>query len=87
MTPLTVINQSFNHIDVKFNEAINPNVRAVHAIIAACQSAIPFLEERPGSSIINVGSIAGNDGAGQELVSTPLRRHSFTTSRDIWLAI
>jgi 3-oxoacyl-[acyl-carrier protein] reductase len=47
--------------DDLFNEVINLNVRAV---IAACQSAIPFLEERPGSSIINVGSIAGNDGGG-----------------------
>jgi 3-oxoacyl-[acyl-carrier protein] reductase len=36
----------------------------VHAVIRACQAAIPYLEERPGSTIINVGSIAGNDGGG-----------------------
>ena len=43
------------------NQVIDLNVRAV---ITACQAAIPHLEQRPGSTIINVGSIAGNDGGG-----------------------
>lgn len=47
--------------DDLINEVINLNVRAV---ITACQAAIPHLGERPGSTIINVGSIAGNDGGG-----------------------
>jgi 3-oxoacyl-[acyl-carrier protein] reductase len=47
--------------DYLINEVIDLNVRAV---ITACQAAIPHLEERPGSAIINVGSIAGNDGGG-----------------------
>jgi 3-oxoacyl-[acyl-carrier protein] reductase len=33
-------------------------------VIAACQAAIPHLERQPGSSIINVGSIAGSNGGG-----------------------
>jgi 3-oxoacyl-[acyl-carrier protein] reductase len=36
----------------------------VRAVVATCQAAIPHLERQPGSSIINVGSIAGNDGGG-----------------------
>jgi 3-oxoacyl-[acyl-carrier protein] reductase len=36
----------------------------VRAVIGTCQAAIPHLERQPGSSIINVGSIAGNDGGG-----------------------
>jgi 3-oxoacyl-[acyl-carrier protein] reductase len=36
----------------------------VRAVIAACQAAIPHLEGREGAAIINVGSIAGNDGGG-----------------------
>ena len=47
--------------DDLISEVIDLNVRAV---ITACQAAIPHLEERPGSTIINVGSIAGNDGGG-----------------------
>lgn len=47
--------------DYLINEVIDLNVRAV---ISACQAAIPHLEGRPGSTIINVGSIAGNDGGG-----------------------
>ena len=43
------------------NEVIDLNVRAV---ITASQAAIPYLEERQGGTIINVGSIAGNDGGG-----------------------
>jgi 3-oxoacyl-[acyl-carrier protein] reductase len=47
--------------DNLISEIIDLNVRAV---ITACQAAIPHLEKRPGSTIINVGSIAGNDGGG-----------------------
>jgi 3-oxoacyl-[acyl-carrier protein] reductase len=36
----------------------------VRAVIAACQAAIPLLEQRGGGAIINVGSIAGVDGGG-----------------------
>ncbi len=52
----------FNDIDDSLiDQVFDLNVRAV---IAACQAAIPYLERQPGSSIINVGSIAGNDGGG-----------------------
>jgi 3-oxoacyl-[acyl-carrier protein] reductase len=47
--------------DDLINEVINLNVRAV---ITACQAAIPYLEESQGGTIINVGSIAGNNGGG-----------------------
>ena len=36
----------------------------VRAVIAACQAAVPYLEEAGGGSIINVGSIAGAVGGG-----------------------
>jgi 3-oxoacyl-[acyl-carrier protein] reductase len=36
----------------------------VVAVIAACQAAVPLLEQRGGGAIINVGSIAGVDGGG-----------------------
>jgi len=53
---------SFGEVDPDlFDQVIDLNVRAV---ITACQAAIPHLEQRPGSTIINVGSIAGNDGGG-----------------------
>lgn len=52
----------FVEIDDAFiDRVIDLNVRAV---IEACQAAIPHLERGVGSSIINVGSIAGNDGGG-----------------------
>jgi 3-oxoacyl-[acyl-carrier protein] reductase len=47
--------------DGLIDEVFDLNVRAV---IAACQAAIPHLERQQGSSIINVGSIAGSDGGG-----------------------
>jgi 3-oxoacyl-[acyl-carrier protein] reductase len=52
----------FGEIDDALIDAVfDLNVRAV---IETCQAAIPYLERRPGGSIINVGSIAGNDGGG-----------------------
>jgi 3-oxoacyl-[acyl-carrier protein] reductase len=36
----------------------------VLAVIGASQAAVPFLEQRGGGAIINVGSIAGVDGGG-----------------------
>jgi 3-oxoacyl-[acyl-carrier protein] reductase len=52
----------FSDIDDELiDEVFNLNVRAV---IAACQAAIPYLEKSSCGSIINVGSIAGNDGGG-----------------------
>jgi 3-oxoacyl-[acyl-carrier protein] reductase len=36
----------------------------VRSLIAASQAAIPHLERRGGGAIVNVGSIAGNDGGG-----------------------
>lgn len=36
----------------------------VLSVIAACQTAVPLLEQRGGGAIINVGSIAGVDGGG-----------------------
>jgi 3-oxoacyl-[acyl-carrier protein] reductase len=47
--------------DALIDEVFDLNVRSV---IAACQAAIPYLERQPGSSIINVGSIAGSNGGG-----------------------
>ena len=47
--------------DELIDEVFDLNVRAV---IAACQAAIPHLEKSSCGSIINVGSIAGNDGGG-----------------------
>lgn len=47
--------------DTLVDQVFDLNVRSV---IAACQSAIPYLTQRPGGAIINVGSIAGNDGGG-----------------------
>jgi 3-oxoacyl-[acyl-carrier protein] reductase len=47
--------------DALIDEVFDLNVRSV---IAACQVAIPHLEKSAGGSIINVGSIAGNDGGG-----------------------
>jgi 3-oxoacyl-[acyl-carrier protein] reductase len=47
--------------DALIDEVFDLNVRSV---IAACQVAIPHLERSSGGSIINVGSIAGNDGGG-----------------------
>jgi 3-oxoacyl-[acyl-carrier protein] reductase len=46
--------------DALFDYVYDLNVRA---LLAACQAAIPFLEQR-GGSIVNVGSIAGCDGGG-----------------------
>jgi 3-oxoacyl-[acyl-carrier protein] reductase len=36
----------------------------VKAVIEASQAAVPFLEAQGGGAIVNVGSIAGNDGGG-----------------------
>lgn len=36
----------------------------VHAVLEGSQAAIPYLSKRPGGVIINVGSIAGNNGGG-----------------------
>jgi 3-oxoacyl-[acyl-carrier protein] reductase len=47
--------------DALIDEVFDLNVRSV---IATCQAAIPYLEGQPGSSIINVGSIAGSNGGG-----------------------
>lgn len=47
--------------DAFINRVFDLNVRAV---IETCQAAIPHLERQPGGAIINVGSIAGNDGGG-----------------------
>ncbi|MBA3518293.1 MAG: glucose 1-dehydrogenase [Rhizobiales bacterium] len=36
----------------------------VRSVIAASQAAVPHMERRSGGAVINVGSIAGNDGGG-----------------------
>lgn len=46
--------------DALYDATMNLNVRSV---ITACQAAIPHLE-KVGGAIINLGSIAGNDGGG-----------------------
>ena len=44
-----------------YDAVMNLNVRSV---INASQAAVPHIEQQGGGSIINVGSIAGNDGGG-----------------------
>lgn len=46
--------------DALYDATMNLNVRSV---VTACQAAIPHLE-KVGGAIINLGSIAGNDGGG-----------------------
>lgn len=47
--------------DTTFDTVMNLNVRSV---ISASQAAVPHLEARGGGAIVNIGSIAGNDGGG-----------------------
>lgn len=47
--------------DQIYNDVMNLNVRSV---INASQAAVPLIEAQGGGTIINVGSIAGNDGGG-----------------------
>ncbi len=52
----------FLEIDTRlYDDVMNLNVRAV---VEASQVAVPHMERRGGGVIINVGSIAGNDGGG-----------------------
>src|SRR5258705_237520 len=44
-----------------YDKVMNLNVRAV---IEGSQAAVAHLEQQGGGTIINVGSIAGNDGGG-----------------------
>lgn len=47
--------------DETFDTVMNLNVRS---LIAASQAAVPLIEQRGGGAIVNLGSIAGSDGAG-----------------------
>jgi 3-oxoacyl-[acyl-carrier protein] reductase len=47
--------------DELYNNVMNLNVRSV---INASQAAVPLIEKQGGGVIVNVGSIAGNDGGG-----------------------
>ncbi|MBP2157928.1 MULTISPECIES: SDR family NAD(P)-dependent oxidoreductase [Asticcacaulis] len=47
--------------DALYDNVMNLNVRSV---INASQAAVPLIETQGGGTIINVGSIAGNDGGG-----------------------
>ena len=47
--------------DETFDKVMNLNVRS---LIAASQAAVPHLEVQGGGAIINLGSIAANDGGG-----------------------
>ncbi|UDF03129.1 SDR family NAD(P)-dependent oxidoreductase [Asticcacaulis sp. AND118] len=47
--------------DELYDKVMNLNVRSV---INASQAAVPLIEQQDGGAIINVGSIAGNDGGG-----------------------
>lgn len=47
--------------DALYDATMNLNVRSV---VTACQAAIPHMEKLGGGAIINLGSIAGNDGGG-----------------------
>jgi len=52
----------FQELDAELYDAtMNLNVRSV---ITASQAALPFLDAQGGGAIINLGSIAGNDGGG-----------------------
>lgn len=54
--------EAFANVDAELIDAVfGLNVLSV---IAACQAAIPLIEQRGGGAIINVGSIAGVDGGG-----------------------
>lgn len=54
--------EPFANVDAELIDAVlGLNVLSV---IAACQAAVPLLEQRGGGAIINVGSIAGVDGGG-----------------------
>jgi 3-oxoacyl-[acyl-carrier protein] reductase len=44
-----------------YEDSLNLNVRAV---IEASQAAVPHMERAGGGAIVNLGSIAGNDGGG-----------------------
>ncbi len=47
--------------DAFYDKVMNLNVRAV---IDATQAAVPHMEKRGGGAVINLGSIAGNNGGG-----------------------
>ena len=47
--------------ETTFDTVMNLNVRS---LIAASQAAVPHLEAQGGGAIVNLGSIAGNDGGG-----------------------
>lgn len=47
--------------EITFDNVMNLNVRS---LIAASQAAVPHLEAQGGGAIVNLGSIAGNDGGG-----------------------
>jgi 3-oxoacyl-[acyl-carrier protein] reductase len=47
--------------ETTFDNVMNLNVRS---LIAASQAAVPHLEAQGGGAIVNLGSIAGNDGGG-----------------------
>jgi 3-oxoacyl-[acyl-carrier protein] reductase len=47
--------------DELYDNVMNLNVRSV---INASQAAVPLIEKQGGGAIINLGSIAGNDGGG-----------------------
>ncbi len=47
--------------DALYDATMNLNVRSV---ISAVQGAVPHMQAQSGGAIINVGSIAGNDGGG-----------------------
>ncbi|MDI6025207.1 glucose 1-dehydrogenase [Corticibacterium sp. UT-5YL-CI-8] len=54
--------QPFAELEIDlYQKALDLNVRSV---IEASQAAIPHMEKRGGGVIINVGSVAGNDGGG-----------------------
>jgi 3-oxoacyl-[acyl-carrier protein] reductase len=47
--------------EATFDNVMNLNVRS---LIAASQAAVPHMEAQGGGAIVNLGSIAGNDGGG-----------------------
>ncbi len=47
--------------DALYEQVMNLNVRAV---LHATQAAVPFMAARGGGAVINLGSIAGNNGGG-----------------------
>ena len=68
--------------DELYDDVMNLNLRSV---IIGSQAAVPHMQKRGGGAIINLGSIAGNNGGGiGDPACIPRPRRRCTTSRGTW---